>query len=392
MRKISQWLMVSLIVATVGTVTVSADSFGFYFGDDGFGVNVNIGDYDYYDRHSPGFYESGGMNFQAALSPYGSWYFEADLGGQIWIPSVPRNWRPYSQGSWSYTQYGWTWVAYEPWGWIPHHYGNWIHHHYYGWAWVPGYTWSPANVTWGIFNGYYGWAPLPPRHCNYYRQRNHYTSHSHHWYSHNNYYRNPFTVREQNTYSHYDNNYYRSIPNEAWVMVDNRNFTSGNIAEVAVSPSRVPAIFAKARFEVVERAPEKQMIERHCGKSIQRTRVDEVVKNINGHQVKVVRPVNVLKTNSRHVKNVKKNFKPTINRKPAKTIQSGNTHHGVKKPAPTRQINKPAPTRQIKRPAPTKQIKRPAPTKQIKRPAPKPQIKHPAPTRQIKRPAPKPQI
>jgi hypothetical protein len=32
----------------------------------------------------------------------------------------------------------------------------------YGWLWVPGYEWSPAWVTWGMFDDFYAWAPLMP--------------------------------------------------------------------------------------------------------------------------------------------------------------------------------------------------------------------------------------
>jgi len=431
MNKISRLLIVSLAAVSLMSATASADSFGFHFGDDGFGIDINIGDYDYYDRYSPDFYESDGLDFRAALTPYGSWTFDMELGGNVWIPTVPFGWRPYSNGSWNYTQYGWTWVAYEPWGWIPHHYGNWINHQYYGWVWVPGYTWSPANVTWGYFNGYYGWAPLPPRHCNYY---NHYRrpGSSHHWYSHRNYYRNPFVVRDRNTYSYNDDAYYRSIPNQAWVMVDNRNFTSGNIADVALDPNRASAVFENAKFEILDRAPRKQIIERHCGKTINRTRVDEVVKNVNGHQVKLVRPVNVLESHANQVRKVHKNFirsnvsKPVKNHsgsiaKPGSSarnhhqtvarprvpsvnhqkpiVKPGNHHQSIAKPrAPVnnrqphnpvvnrnKTINRPSRNHHVNKPAAPKTIRRPAPPKTIRRPAPPKATRRPAPARAVKK-------
>ena len=48
------------------------------------------------------------------------------------------------------------------WGWAPFHYGRWYHDDYYGWAWVPGYEWAPAWVSWRSGGGYYGWAPMSP--------------------------------------------------------------------------------------------------------------------------------------------------------------------------------------------------------------------------------------
>jgi hypothetical protein len=71
-------------------------------------------------------------------------------------------WRPYSNGHWVMTEYGWTWVAYEPWGSIPFHYGRWGHDDYIGWYWVPGMTWGPAWVSWRGSDQYTGWAPLQP--------------------------------------------------------------------------------------------------------------------------------------------------------------------------------------------------------------------------------------
>jgi hypothetical protein len=106
-------------------------------------VNISIG----------GFYDE--------LEPYGRW---VDCRyGDCWVPErVSRDWQPYSNGEWFYTEYGWTWVSYDPWGDDPYHYGTWVYTDRYGWAWIPGTVWAPAWVTWSYSDDYVGWAPLPP--------------------------------------------------------------------------------------------------------------------------------------------------------------------------------------------------------------------------------------
>jgi hypothetical protein len=93
----------------------------------------------------------------------GNWYQVADYG-YVWQPDAATNpdWRPYTDGYWTYTDVGWTWVSYEDFGWAPYHYGRWIRLEDYGWCWVPGYEWGPAWVSWRTGGNYVGWAPLPP--------------------------------------------------------------------------------------------------------------------------------------------------------------------------------------------------------------------------------------
>jgi uncharacterized protein DUF6600 len=75
------------------------------------------------------------------------------------------NWRPYSDGYWAYTDYGWTWISYEDFGWATYHYGRWANLADHGWVWFPGedLDWGPAWVSWRTGGDYVGWAPLPPR-------------------------------------------------------------------------------------------------------------------------------------------------------------------------------------------------------------------------------------
>jgi len=103
--------------------------------------------------------------FYSDLEPYGEWFDHADYG-YVWRPYsrvTYDGWRPYSDGYWAHTDYGWTWVSYEDWGWATYHYGRWAYLRGYGWIWVPGYEWAPAWVSWRSSDDYVGWAPLPPR-------------------------------------------------------------------------------------------------------------------------------------------------------------------------------------------------------------------------------------
>ncbi len=97
----------------------------------------------------------------------GNW-IEVEGYGYGWQPEVvvrDPNWRPYSDGYWAYTDYGWTWISYEDFGWAAYHYGRWATLADYGWVWFPGedLDWGPAWVSWRTGGDYIGWAPLPPR-------------------------------------------------------------------------------------------------------------------------------------------------------------------------------------------------------------------------------------
>ncbi len=100
--------------------------------------------------------------FQGELSPYGRWVTVADYG-EVWCPrGVYAGWQPYLNGEWLWTDYGWTWVSYDPWGGDPYHYGTWVVTADWGWVWVPGTVWAPAWVTWCWTGDSVGWAPVPP--------------------------------------------------------------------------------------------------------------------------------------------------------------------------------------------------------------------------------------
>ena len=107
--------------------------------------------------------------FRAALEPYGGWHRHSRWG-EVWVPADrPRNWRPYTEGRWVYSDdWGWYWVSADAearWGWVTYHYGRWVFDSDLGWCWVAGDEWSPAWVQWRRARqgfDYVGWAPLPP--------------------------------------------------------------------------------------------------------------------------------------------------------------------------------------------------------------------------------------
>jgi hypothetical protein len=99
--------------------------------------------------------------FVERLSPYGHWEFVPDYG-QVWVPAVASGWRPYWDGHWVLTEWGWTFVSDDPWGWATYHYGRWGFTAGTGWFWVPGSVWAPAWVSWRYGAGYCAWAPLGP--------------------------------------------------------------------------------------------------------------------------------------------------------------------------------------------------------------------------------------
>ena len=100
--------------------------------------------------------------FHDNLESYGDWREVGDYG-YCWQPrDVDRNWRPYSDGHWLYTDAGWTWDSEEPYSWAVYHYGRWARVAHVGWVWVPGTEWGPAWVSWRRSARHVGWAPLPP--------------------------------------------------------------------------------------------------------------------------------------------------------------------------------------------------------------------------------------
>ena len=102
--------------------------------------------------------------FHDSLQPYGEW-IEAGGYGLCWRPTgVTSDWAPYTDGYWSYTDAGWTWVSYgqEFWRELSITTGAGFTTDAAGLIWVPDTDWGPAWVSWRDNDEYVGWAPLPP--------------------------------------------------------------------------------------------------------------------------------------------------------------------------------------------------------------------------------------
>ncbi|HEX8106389.1 MAG TPA: DUF6600 domain-containing protein, partial [Kofleriaceae bacterium] len=93
--------------------------------------------------------------FYDQLSPYGTWYDDPSYGW-VFTPS-DASYQPYTNGHWTDTDYGLTWVSNDPYGWATDHYGRWVWAN--RWVWRPDTTWGPAWVQWRQGDGYVGWAP-----------------------------------------------------------------------------------------------------------------------------------------------------------------------------------------------------------------------------------------
>ena len=100
--------------------------------------------------------------FYNALTPYGEWVYN-DRYGWCWYPdNISVDWRPYTEGSWLYTDAGWTFNSTAPYGWATFHYGRWFYDDDQGWLWYPDTEWAPAWVAWRYNKNHVGWAPLTP--------------------------------------------------------------------------------------------------------------------------------------------------------------------------------------------------------------------------------------
>ncbi len=146
-----------------------------------------------------------GGYFYTSLSPYGTW-IEIGFGTPVWRPTMmKRNWSPYHQGQWIYTDYGWYWDSYEPFGHVVYHYGRWYFDDYYGWIWIPDNEWAPAWVDWRYDDDYIGWAPL-----------------------------SPYALFSINIGIHYTYDYY--VPYNQWNYVQYDHFCDNNVYNYYVAP------------------------------------------------------------------------------------------------------------------------------------------------------------
>ncbi len=100
--------------------------------------------------------------FRHAVDKGGEWQTHARYG-DVFVPKVSADWRPYTMGHWVYSDaYGWTWISDEPFGWATYHYGRWTRDDSQGWMWIPDGDWGPSWVVWRQTDDAIGWAALPP--------------------------------------------------------------------------------------------------------------------------------------------------------------------------------------------------------------------------------------
>ena len=189
--------------------------------------------------------------FYSNLSPHGSWLVSAGHG-RVWRPHVyAAGWNPYYDGSWMYTDLGWSWVSDYSWGGIPYHYGTWAYDAALGWVWVPGYVWAPAWVVFRTGPDYIGWAPVPPA------------------------YSIGVAVRLSNYQPHH------------YVFVPTRDFLARRVRARALPPARVRTLINRTtivnniRVEnnvVVNRGPDVRIIEKARGSRIKPSSIERVPK------------------------------------------------------------------------------------------------------------------
>ena len=106
------------------------------------------------------------VEFRTALEPYGHWQRHARWG-EVWAPANRgRDWRPYTDGHWAYTeQWGWYWIS-DDWrptgvGW-PTTTAAGLRPRYRLGLGAGRRVESPAWVQWRRGADYVGWAALPP--------------------------------------------------------------------------------------------------------------------------------------------------------------------------------------------------------------------------------------
>ena len=207
--------------------------------------------------------------FYDQLLPYGQWFW-LEPYGWVWTPNnVDVGWRPYTDGSWAYTDCGWTWVSDAPWGWAPYHYGRWFFHEHRGWCWMPDRVWGPGWVSWHFGDAWCGWAPLPP------------------------------LVAWETTV-----NWDVLIPPFAWCFVGREDFLRPHLHKHIVVAARNVTLLRETRnvtkFEIRDRriinnSLGVDQIERFTGKSVPRMKLTDVnspsvARRASGGELRVFRP------------------------------------------------------------------------------------------------------
>ncbi|MFL6530484.1 MAG: DUF6600 domain-containing protein [Chthoniobacterales bacterium] len=204
------------------------------------------------ERDAPRGYDT----FYRKLEPYGAWRETGDYG-YVWQPREAqrsRNWRPYTNGRWAYTDAGWTWVSDEPFGWATYHYGRWTRLSEIGWVWVPGDEWAPAWVSWREGGDHVGWAPLPPE-----------------------------AHFEKGTGIHQWADSYYDIDADEYVFIPNEEIGAENVQQYALPPERNVAIVTQTtnvtnitynKTFVVNEGPNYEQLRGHSHRPLPRMRLE----------------------------------------------------------------------------------------------------------------------
>ncbi len=220
---------------------------------------------EYYSDYPSGDYPTGGAStgvsfdlFYSNLSPHGTWLVSAEYG-RVWQPrEYDRDWNPYYDGRWVYSDYGWTWVSDYSWGAIPYHYGTWYADSRYGWVWVPGTVWAPSWVVFRTGPDYIGWCPVSPR----------------------------FSVSASFGFD--------EPRGDMFVFVSSRDFLSPRIRTAVVVDNRRTTIINNTRIVnnitvenhiVVNRGVDVATVERASGRQVRRYRIEEVARVAPGRTV-----------------------------------------------------------------------------------------------------------
>lgn len=90
------------------------------------------------------------------------WRPANELAKDMIEESEVKEYTPYANGQWVYTDQGWYFKANSPQEDLTTHYGRWTQDENLGWIWLPGKTYSPAWVDWRQNDEYVAWAPIPP--------------------------------------------------------------------------------------------------------------------------------------------------------------------------------------------------------------------------------------
>lgn len=287
-------LLASLTLLPSGPAAADG-SIGIHVGGAGFGFSFTAGDWAPYGTawSDPGWR----VDLDVALGSYGDWVWVDGLG-RVWRPNVATAWRPYTNGRWVWTSYGWTWVAYEPWGYLPHHYGSWAFSSF-GWVWTPGWQYSPANVVWVGHGDWIGWYPCAPTG----------------WSHASRGFRHGFRDGYRRGYGDGYDDGWRDASHATWTRW--RHLGDDNVAEWAGAPPDLGSAISRGRVRPLS-GPPSLTSARAAGARIVETGLESRAVEVNGRRVQLVRPTGVAESIQRHGAETVRTAMPAITaRKPA---------------------------------------------------------------------------